>query len=334
MLPGDRQDKAEQRGSWIMASVAFVVFGGASLLSGSTATHLAGGLSFAGVVGAGVYFWASRKGRRRRKLLSQPFPPNYRHILETQVAFYKGLEDAEKQKFEQMVVLFLDETRITGIQTEIDDRLRILVAASGIIPVFNLQGFEYFNLGEILIVPGNWRMEEQKGPGVTLGYVKGFQNRQFMRLSKESLEKGFSTLNDRKNVGIHEFAHVLDDADGEIDGIPAAFIPQRLIPEWKRVSEAEIHRIRAGKSKLDSYGGTNPAEFFAVSTEYFFEHPQSLLEENPELYSLLESVYQQNPAVTVDLDLNHYFQPYGKKIGRNDPCICGSGEKFKKCCGK
>lgn len=23
----------------------------------------------------------------------------------------------------------------------------------------------------------------------------------------------------------------------------------------------------------------------------------------------------------------------GKKLGRNDPCICGSGKKFKKCCG-
>lgn len=22
------------------------------------------------------------------------------------------------------------------------------------------------------------------------------------------------------------------------------------------------------------------------------------------------------------------------KVGRNDPCICGSGRKFKKCCGK
>jgi uncharacterized protein YecA (UPF0149 family) len=22
------------------------------------------------------------------------------------------------------------------------------------------------------------------------------------------------------------------------------------------------------------------------------------------------------------------------KVGRNDPCICGNGRKFKKCCGK
>jgi preprotein translocase subunit SecA len=24
----------------------------------------------------------------------------------------------------------------------------------------------------------------------------------------------------------------------------------------------------------------------------------------------------------------------GKKIGRNEPCICGSGKKYKKCCGQ
>ena len=29
-------------------------------------------------------------------------------------------------------------------------------------------------------------------------------------------------------------------------------------------------------------------------------------------------------------------EPYrreGKKIGRNEPCPCGSGKKYKKCCG-
>jgi len=24
----------------------------------------------------------------------------------------------------------------------------------------------------------------------------------------------------------------------------------------------------------------------------------------------------------------------GEKVGRNDPCDCGSGKKYKKCCGK
>ncbi|MBP9707962.1 MAG: SEC-C domain-containing protein [Oligoflexales bacterium] len=34
-------------------------------------------------------------------------------------------------------------------------------------------------------------------------------------------------------------------------------------------------------------------------------------------------------------DHHHHQQPYmraGEKIGRNDPCLCGSGKKFKKCC--
>ncbi|AZZ95383.1 hypothetical protein EUZ85_03700 [Hahella sp. KA22] len=25
--------------------------------------------------------------------------------------------------------------------------------------------------------------------------------------------------------------------------------------------------------------------------------------------------------------------PINRKIGRNDPCVCGSGNKYKKCCG-
>jgi hypothetical protein len=175
-------------------------------------------------------------------------------------------------------------------------------------------------------------METQAAAGVTLGYVKGFQNRQFMRLSRESLEKGFSSLNDRQNVGIHEFAHVLDDADGEIDGIPAAFIPQNQIEGWKKTAEAEIAKIRSGKSYLNPYGGTNEAEFFAVATEAFFENPAKLQQETPDVFRFLTQIYHQNPTTTIDLDLNHYLQPYGKKMGRNDPCPCGSGEKFKKCC--
>ena len=334
MIPGDRQDRAEQKGSLILSGVAFGIFGGIALLTGTTFTHQLAGIGLSAVLGLTVWLWTSRKHRRRLRLLAQPFPAHYRTILQNRIGFYISLDEKEKVRFEKMVTLFLAETRITGIQTEIDDEIRILVAASGIIPVFKFTGWEYFNLGEILIVPDSWKPDHSLIGGVTLGHVQGFQNHQLMRLSKVALERGFSTLNDRKNVGIHEFAHVLDDADGVIDGVPSAFIPSNLIEQWKTVTQNEIEKIRQGLSRINSYGGTNEAEFFAVTSEYFFENPQLLLKENPKLYKLLSQIYKQNPAARIDMDINHYLTPYGKTIGRNDPCPCGSKKKYKQCCLK
>jgi Mlc titration factor MtfA (ptsG expression regulator) len=47
---------------------------------------------------------------------------------------------------------------------------------------------------------------------------------------------------------------------------------------------------------LDDYGTTDPAEFFAVVTECFFEKPRALEKRHPELYAELKSFYRQDPA--------------------------------------
>jgi Mlc titration factor MtfA (ptsG expression regulator) len=47
---------------------------------------------------------------------------------------------------------------------------------------------------------------------------------------------------------------------------------------------------------LDGYGATDPAEFFAVATEFFFEKPKELQKQHPQLYEELKNFYHQNPA--------------------------------------
>jgi Mlc titration factor MtfA (ptsG expression regulator) len=47
---------------------------------------------------------------------------------------------------------------------------------------------------------------------------------------------------------------------------------------------------------LDEYGATDPAEFFAVATECFFEKPVQLQSKHPELYEELKLYFQQDPA--------------------------------------
>jgi len=78
-------------------------------------------------------------------------------------------------------------------------------------------------------------------------------------------------------------------------------------------------------SSLWSYPQTR---VFAVVGEYFFERPQLLKQNHPELYALLSQAFQQDTATL--LRVTDFFK---EDIGRNDPCPCGSGKKFKKCCG-
>ncbi|WP_018478244.1 zinc-dependent peptidase [Pontibacter roseus] len=281
------------------------------------------------------YRWATRKERRRRQVLAQGFPAEWRKILQDRVGFYHTLDEEKKERFERMLLLFLSEKRITGIQTEVDDTTKVLVGASAIIPIFGFQDWEYHNLGEVLVFPGSiHKYKNQDNEAVTevLGRVNPFQNDHYVTLSKPALEQGFNDMADRKNVGIHEFAHMLDQADGEIDGIPKAYLPEELVRPWEELMYRKISQIEKGQSDINSYGATSEAEFFAVVTEYFFEKPGQLAEEHPRLYEMLTKIFHQNPKRRFRLNFRNLLSPYGKRLGRNELCPCGSGEKYKNCC--
>lgn len=282
------------------------------------------------------YRWATRKERHRKTILEAEFPVEWRRVLTDRVGFYHTLKsDEEKGRFEKMLQLFLSEKRITGIDTEIDDTTKVLVGASAIIPIYGFKDWEYRNLGEVLVFPGSIkRYKDEKSEVVSevLGRVNPFQNDHYVTLSKPALEQGFIDMKDRKNVGIHEFAHMLDQADGEIDGTPKAYLPDELVRPWQELMYRKIRSINKGDSDINNYGATSEAEFFAVVTEYFFEKPDQLAEKHPRLYELLTKVFKQNPKRRFRIDFKSLLNPYGKRIGRNEPCPCGSGDKYKNCC--
>lgn len=282
------------------------------------------------------YRWATRKERHRKKVLKEGFPVEWRKILQDRVGFYHTLKtDQDKQRFEKMLQLFLSEKRITGIDVEIDDLTKVLVASSAIIPIFGFRDWEYRNLGEVLVFPGSikkYKNEKNEAVSEVLGRVNPFQNDHYVTLSKPALERGFNDMADRKNVGIHEFAHMLDQADGQIDGTPAAYMPDELVQPWQELMYRKIKKIEQGSSDIDKYGATSEAEFFAVVTEYFFERPGQLAEKHPKLYKLLTQVFDQNPKRRFRINFKELLNPYGKRIGRNEPCPCGSGKKYKQCC--
>lgn len=287
-------------------------------------------------VGGFTYLFFSRKYQTRDRIELSEFPQKWRTILSRRVAFYNSLNPEEKINFENGIQIFLHEVRITGIKTEINDTTRLLVASSALIPIFGFPEWEYDDLGEVLIYPGSFDTDFQLGGEKrVLGMVgSGGPMDKVMILSKPALEHGFMDHKDKKNVGIHEFAHLLDKADGKIDGIPEVWLDPKWVQPWQKLMEVNMAKILAGKSDINPYAATAPQEFFAVISEYFFEAPKVLQNKHPEVYDLLEKIFHQDTRSRYSRAALEMLRPHGRKIGRNESCPCGSGKKYKKCCLK
>ena len=259
----------------------------------------------------------------------KPFPTNWRNILIQKVSFYNSLNAKEKTRFEYKVQEFLLNCRITGIHTKVEDTDKVLVAASAIIPVFEFPNWKYTNLFEVLLYPNSFndKFETKGGDAKILGMVGTGYMEGKMILSKPALLHGFSNESDKKNTAIHEFVHLIDKMDGNIDGLPSVLMEKQYSIPWLELISHKIEEIYEEKSDINPYGATNKAEFFAVISEYFFERPKLLASAHPELYQLLEEIFNQNMSQRKLLRAK-------QSIGRNSLCPCGSGLKFKRCCGK
>jgi len=281
----------------------------------------------------GLYRFFIRKYSKRKKILSQEFPKPWLDILNNDVKYYTMLNDTDQKKFRDYVQVFLGEKLITGIKTDIDDKIRILIASSAIIPVFSFEDWEYDNLSEILVYPSNFTKEydfTQKNANI-LGMV-GIGDS--MIISKPALLEGFRIPNDRNNVGIHEFAHKVDGKDGIVDGIPSSLMTKKMQKTWVKIMKNEMNKILNGKSDINPYATTNEAEFFAVTSEYFFENPEKMKREHSSLYCILRKIYKQDTNVIFKSIIKSMISNGPKKITAKVPCFCGSGNKISDCCLK
>lgn len=285
------------------------------------------------VVLAAVWYISTRRRRRRARVLSQPFPAEWEGVLQQHVVFFRALSPEQQQRFRRDLQVFLDETRVTGVGTDVDETTRVLAGASAIIPVFGHPEWEWREISEILVRPGRFDMDptNQRGGTNVLGMVGTGVMNGVMILSKPDLLRGFRNPSDKQNVGLHEFAHLVDKSDGRIDGIPAVGLDPEAIGPWIELVRRKMQEIRDGESDLRDYALTNEAEFFAVATEAFFERPDTMQARHPDLYAAMEKIFR--PGFTDRL--REFARERGrrpKKFGRNSPCPCGSGKKFKKCC--
>jgi len=246
------------------------------------------------------------KRRRRERVRARPFPPEWRAVLERRFPLYERLSPEDRRELEGHVQVFLEEKSFEGAGgLEIRDEIRVLVAAQACVLLLRRDTDYYPRMRSVVVYPAAYLAEHRSAEGGVV--TEGRQTRLgeswssgAVVLSWSDVRAGARDLRDGHNVVFHEFAHQLDLEDGGVDGVPE-LEGGSAYRAWARVFAAEYLELRrnarAGRSSvLDDYGATEPAEFFAVATEAFFEKPLALRRKHPELYAELAAFYRQDPA--------------------------------------
>lgn len=251
------------------------------------------------------------KKRRRHRLRQQAFPPEWVDIIEHNVIYYRMLPPEDQRELQGLVQVFLAEKQFEGCGgLEITDEIRLSIAAQACILLLHRDTDLYPMLQSILVYPSAYvaPATHYQADGTVTEEAQARLGESWARgavvLSWDDVKRGAADVHDGHNVVFHEFAHQLDEESGAAEGAPV--LPRRsMYMAWARVLGHEYERLihdidHHKQTLLDRYGATNPAEFFAVVTESFFEKPLELKAHHPDLYEQLQLFYHQDPAAYYD----------------------------------
>lgn len=248
--------------------------------------------------------------RRHAKLMAAPFPATWAALLEASVPQAAMLAPEERARLEDLVQVFLHEKLFEGAGgLEVTDEMRVSVAAQACMLLLgDPETAVYPDLARVVLYPAAYVAKARSQDGLLVSERDQVRlgeswDRGVVVLAWSAVEHGASNVHDGHNVVFHEFAHQLDQEYGPADGAPA--LPGEMrYPAWAQALGSELARLEDAADEgrptlLDHYGATNPAEFFAVATESFFEKPIQMRERKPALYAQLSSYYRQDPATRV-----------------------------------
>ncbi len=260
------------------------------------------------------------RNRRRRRLREAAFPEKWCDILRARMPYYRRLPGDLQRALEGHINVFLAEKNFEGAGgLAMTDEIRVTIAAQACVLLLGQDEPDYYpTLKSIIVYPAAYvaRYRSRFAGGLHVESAGARLGESWTRgsvvLSWRDVVAGAEDDHDGKNVVFHEFAHQLDaQFGGEAQGAPILKDTNQY-GCWSRVLGEEFTRLRHELMMnqphlIDAYGATNPAEFFAVVTEHFFEQPEDLRERHPELYGQLKGYYRQDPAA---------YSPAGFEEGR------------------
>lgn len=237
--------------------------------------------------------WGLRRPLRRWRATQEPLPAAWRRWLQQHVPLYAALEEPARERFERDVQIFVDEYRFEGIEgVTVTDELRLGVAAGAALLLHGRSDWELDGTTSVLFYPDTF--DDDYYGGDYADYDGMAHEQGPILLSARAVEESWADPGDGSNVVLHELAHLFDFKNEGADGIPSLMNPASEAA-WQALVRREMHRIRQRRSMLRPYAATAPSEFFAVAVEVFFEQPEALRTEHPELFDALRSFFALDP---------------------------------------
>lgn len=246
------------------------------------------------------------KNRRRDAQGAVPLTDAQQAILHRNVPYLAKLDADERRELEALVQVFIAEKTFEGCGgLTITDEIRFTIAAQACLLLLHRDTDIYPRVESIVVYPSAYLAPHRAADGQVV--QEGLQARLGETSSQGAVvlawdQAHMDALNtvDGHNVVMHEFAHQLDGEDGKFDGVPA-LASRTGYRMWAHVLGHEYQELvtqhEAGALPIiDGYAATNPAEFFAVVSEMFFERGRLLQQQHPALYAQLKEFYQQDPA--------------------------------------
>jgi Mlc titration factor MtfA (ptsG expression regulator) len=251
---------------------------------------------------------------RRMRVQQQPFPAAWRKHLRKRVPLFARLPVDLQLQLKKHMQVFIAEKALIGCDgLRVTDEMRVVIAAHACLLLLNrTRGApaDYFaGVRQILLYPSAFLVDRSHtdAAGVHHAQRQALAGESWSQgqviLSWQDVLQGAADAHDGRNVVIHEFAHQLDQENGRAVGapLPLAGDASHNAQRWKAVLSAAFERLQGEafmheQVLLDHYGAQDPAEFFSVATEAFFEQGAALRHYDEALYRELQGYFKVDPA--------------------------------------
>ncbi len=243
---------------------------------------------------------------RMRQVLAKAFPSKYAKILRRNLPQYRYMPTDLQLQLKKRIKQFLHEKTFVGCDgLVVTDEMRVTVAGKACLLLLNRETEVYPDLTHVLLYPGAFvaqRHEVQSG-GIVTHTNQGLSGESWsdgrVVLAWDQVLGAAQVQTPGQDLVLHEFAHQLDSQTGSTNGAPRLRNADAY-EKWSRVMTHEFEQLQADMAQgfdtiIDPYGATNPAEFFAVTTEAYFQKSEALAHYHPALYQQLFTFYRVDP---------------------------------------
>lgn len=213
--------------------------------------------------------------------------PAQQRFLFDQLRFYKWLSPIHRKRFNARTARFLAQKTFVSRQGfALSADMKLLISAVAVKLTFGLRNYLLSQFSQIAVYP-----KAYFNPLVNQYHKGEVRTDGIIILNWEDFYQGISIPDDDLNLGLHEFAHALALQRIQNPVFIDDFFKQAFDKLMRHANNKVIRSKFQQRLGLRTYALANPMEFFAVTTEAFFENPVDMYRANPKFYQLFAEMY-------------------------------------------